>query len=150
MAVIKQLNHKSQVKQSTQADLQYPPLVGNRALAFYDAIVGSSSQLNSGAATHTSIQSAVNSVGVNGNILILKGTYTESVSLNNAVKIEGQGHGSVLSGSLTVSASYCDLSSWRVVGNISESGNNNFLKLWQASGTFSDTGAANDNHISQE
>lgn len=153
MAVIKPVNHKSQVKQKTQADLAYPPLVANRVQALYDAIVGSSAQVLNGSATHTSIQAAHDYVASGGNILVLKGTYTENVAISKTVRIEGQGHSSMLNGTLTFNTGsfYGVFSLIRVGGNISMTAlsEGNFLeRVWlQAGFTLSDVGTGNYKNV---
>lgn len=152
MAVIKKLNSRANIKQSTAADINLPQSVVGKILALYDAIVGSISQVNAGVATHSSLTSAMVSLPAGGNILILEGTFTENpIVTNSSYKIEGQGHLTIISGNLTINGNYNDVLSFKVTGNVGLSGNNNFLKLWQSSsGSFTDSGLANDNRISQE
>lgn len=74
----------------------------NRQYAIYDAIVGSSAQVTSGAATHTSLQQAVTDSPAGSTILILSGTYTENVSINKTLTVQGQGFATVLNGNITL------------------------------------------------
>ena len=149
MPVIKPLNSKSQIKQNTAADINYPPAVGNRVVALYDAVVGSSVQVNNGAATHTSIQTAHDFVSSGSNILILEGTYTGDLNISKTIHISGQGHNSVISGNLNFlsGASFCAVELLKVTGNISfaAASNGNFLtQTWLAtSSTLSDLGSGN-------
>lgn len=87
----------------------------------YDAIVGSPAEVASGAATHTTIQSAVNDTPSLGAIFILNGTYTENVTISGkTLSIAGKGYGSYLNGTLTVNTSaHSSFRDFRVSGLIS-------------------------------
>lgn len=156
MPVIKTLNHKSQVKQHTQADLPYPPAVANKVLALYDAIVGSSGQVNAGIATHTSIQTAHDYVSSGGNILVLQGSFSGDINISKTIRITGQGHNSVLNGNLSLNsgASFGALDLLKVTGNITlqAASNGNFLtRVWMATGqTLSDLGSGNYVNVVEE
>lgn len=78
--------------------------VVNKQYALYKTIVGSSAQVTSGAATHTSIQQAITDSSAGDSILVLSGTYTENIALNKSVTIEGQGFNTKLNGSFTITA----------------------------------------------
>jgi pectin methylesterase-like acyl-CoA thioesterase len=112
----------------------------------FTAVVGQAQDVSNGTAQYTSIQAAVTAVGSGGRVLILPGTYTESLTIaTDNIFIQGQGYGCHLSGALTLSNNYCDLNSFRVTGNISATGGKNFVKLWQDSGfTITDTGTDNN------
>lgn len=113
----------------------------------YDAVVGSSDQVDAGLATHTSIQSAHDAVAVGGKILILQGTYTGSVSLSKKVMLEGKGHGSTINGTVTISADYCLVRALRFADNvtISSGADANFIReCWIATTkTVTDNGTGN-------
>lgn len=154
MPITKAANSHANVKQSTSADSQGSAQALSRLIAIYDAVVGSSLQVSSGVATHTSLQAAVNYVtGLGGgSIYVLNVTLTENVTISTTgITVSGKGHTAMLNGNLTVSANYNDVSGIRVSGNIGVSGNNNYLRMWMSStSTFSDTGLANSSTISQE
>ncbi len=86
----------------------------------YNRIVGSASQVSSGLATDSTIVGAIAAASSGNNILILAGTFTETVVCAKQLVIEGSGYSSRLNGSWTFStgASYSSLSSIRVGGNI--------------------------------
>jgi hypothetical protein len=117
--------------------------------ALYDAVVGSAGQVATGAATHSTIAAAMSAVSAGGNILILKGTYTENVTVSKKLKISGQGQGTVISGTLTFSATSTNssLDSVMVTGNISlaASSSGNFLtNSWQTNASsLTDSGTNN-------
>jgi hypothetical protein len=124
--------------------------------AAYDAIVGSSAQLLDGKATHSSINSAISSVPSGGKIYVLRGTFTENVSVNKEVMIEGMGRGTVIDGTLTLTSSsdYALVRALKVTGNITlDSGSTGiFLRdCWVASGsTVTDNGSGNSVLVIQE
>lgn len=123
-----------------------------RALAGYHAIVGSAQQVINGAATHTTISAAISDSPVNGKILILNGSYSENVSVAKQCLIEGQGAGSIISGTLSVSSSYTTVRNVKVTGNITVSGSGCFVReCFQGSaGTITDTGSANSKLVIRE
>jgi hypothetical protein len=118
-----------------------------KLLAMYTAIVGSSSQVAIGAATHTSITSAIADISAGQSILVLAGTYTENVTMNKACVIEGQGNASVISGNLIVTADYCKFSKMRVTGNVTTNAGADYNDLsifWTANSTIiTNNGASN-------
>lgn len=151
MAVIKKLNHKTQVKQNSQADLPYPPLVANRVLALYDAIVGSTAEVNSGAATHTSIQAAHDFVSAGSNVLVLEGTTADSiaVNINKTIRIIGSGNASTCPVPLNFlsGADFCAVELLQITGQITfnSGANSNFVtSCWiPATSTIVDSGSGN-------
>lgn len=72
--------------------------------AQYDAIIGTPAQYAAGVATHTTYAAAENDVPADGTILWLKGSYTENVTQNKRVFVEGQGYGTQVSGTWSVSS----------------------------------------------
>lgn len=72
--------------------------------ALYDAVVGSAAQVSSGVATHSTFSSALSGIPSGGRILVLRGTYTESVTIAQNCVIEGQGYGSVVNGTFSLNA----------------------------------------------
>lgn len=156
MPVIKPLNHKSQVKQYTQADIPFPPSIANRVLALNGIIVGSVGQINAGIATHSSVQAAHDYASAGMNILVLQGTFTGDVNISKTVTIIGEGHGSVISGNLffNAGASFCAVELLKVTGNISllAASNGNFVtRCWISTGsTLSDLGSGNYTNVVEE
>lgn len=149
--IIRRVNSKVSAKQYSEADSSSSPFIGNRVLAQWDAIVGSTSQVANGAATHLTLTAAMAAFPSGGNILILAGSHTDSPTITAAYKIVGQGHAAIISGNVIISGNYSDLDSVKITGNLTVSGNNNFLKCWIASTSiYSNTGLANDDRISQE
>jgi hypothetical protein len=110
-----------------------------------DAIVGSSTQLANGQATHTSLTTAISDIPVDGKILILRGTFTGNIDVNKRCSIEGQGYGSNFSGNITVSTDYVTLKNVRFGGNLTVSGNSNFIQqcFVSSTSTISNTGTNN-------
>lgn len=106
----------------------------NKLVAMYDAVVGSPSQVLTGAATHSSITSAIAAIPSGGNILLLKNTYTEAVNINKQITIDGQGSSTVITGNVTFNASACSLERVRVNGDVTFSlgaDHNYFIRSWQ-------------------
>lgn len=104
MPVIKKVNSKGKGKQYTNAEKLQGPIINNRVLSLYDAIVGSGAQVASGAATHTSLQAAHDYVSSGGTILVLKGSFVGATIINKKVQIIGQGNNSNLAADVTLAA----------------------------------------------
>lgn len=68
----------------------------------YDAVVGSSAQVASGMATHSSIGSALSAVGVNGIVKVLRGTFVENVTISQTQRLIGMGVASQVTGDLSL------------------------------------------------
>jgi len=115
--------------------------------AFYDAVVGSSAQVATGAASHSTIAAAISAVSAGGNILILKGTYTENVTIAKELMITGQGRSTVISGTLAFTAAGALVKAIKVTGNISfsaPSSSNIINDSWQTNAsTVTDSGTDN-------
>lgn len=154
MPVIKIINKKAQVKQFTEADTQESPIISNRVVALYDAIIGSTSQVNSGAATHDTFVAAISAIPVGGKILVLRGTYNEIVTLSNNYVIEGQGHGTTINGLFTLNggSDYSTIKNLRFSANVVINSNGNFIReCFQATGlSITDNGTANSILVIQE
>lgn len=111
-------NSNANVKVTTTNDVIPSVAYQNRVQALYNAVVGTSGQVNSGAATHTSLQSAINDASTGWSILVLSGTLVENVTVNKQVSIFGQGRASYLNGTMTyTSAGSYSLCKWLKVGN---------------------------------
>lgn len=68
----------------------------------YDAIVASPAI--AGLSTHLTITAAIAAVSPGSRILVLRGTFTENVTINKNIFIEGSGRGSVISGNVIFSS----------------------------------------------
>ena len=95
----------------------------------YDAVVGSASDVTAKKATHSSIAAAVSAVSAGGQILILQGEYSESLTITKPISLVGKGVNSLITGSLTfqLEASHSIIEKLRVKGSIVLNGNNNSL-----------------------
>jgi hypothetical protein len=120
-------------------------------------VVGSAAQVTAGLAQYSSIQSAITASSPNTKILVLAGTYSENISVNKAgLLIEGQGYGSVINGTMTLtsSAQSCNVKCFKVTNNITfdlGSSNNFMQECWQTTGySVTDNGSTNVVSIIQE
>ena len=84
----------------------------------YDAIV--SSPAVAGFSTHTTISAAIGAVTAGSRILVLRGTYTENLSINKNLVIEGCGRGSLISGNIafTAAAQNCIIEKLKFTGTL--------------------------------
>ena len=129
-----------------------------RWAAMWDAVVGSASQVTSGLASYSSIQSAINAMPVSGGarILVLSGTYTETVTISSAftsgLTIIGKGLTTIINGNFSMQGYGCSVDDLQVMNGVwSISGNANFAKGWlDPTATFSNTGLGNDYRIIAE
>jgi hypothetical protein len=132
------------IDSSTYRILNTPYITSNE----YDYVVGTSSQVTNGLATHSSLQSAITQAAANSKILILKGySLSENVTLNKTMNIDGEGRTSAITGNLTLGAD-CDFSiirDIRVTGNVvfSAGSSFNFLRDSWVGGTVTDSGTSN-------
>lgn len=119
----------------------------NTLTALYDCIVGSAAQFASGIAGYTSIQSAINAAPTNGRILVLRGTYTENVTLGKPVYLDCQSYMTTLSGTLTLNSggNFSVVRLLRFGGNVTVNASGCFLeKCYLAPGFgVTNTGQAN-------
>jgi hypothetical protein len=154
MPVIKIINKKAQIKQFTEADTPESPVISNRVTALYDAVIGSTLQVNNGAATHTTFASALSQIPINGKILVLRGTYNETVTLSKNCLIEGQGYGTNINGVFTLNSgsSYSTIKNLRFMANLVVSSDGNFIReCFQATGlSIADSGTGNSILVIQE
>ncbi|NBO99744.1 MAG: hypothetical protein EBU90_06410 [Proteobacteria bacterium] len=144
MPIIKLINKKGLIKQSVQNDYIAS---ANRLFSLYDAVVGNSLQVQNGVATHTSLQEALIDISPGDRILVLNGTYNESVTVSKKCLIDGEGSGTVFDGIFTLSANadYSTIRHIKVIGNIVLNCDGSFItKCFQDSGTVIDNG--NSNH----
>lgn len=115
----------------------------------YSAIVGSSAQLSGGVASYSSLASALTAFP-NGEILVLSGYSTsEAISITGSPYIIGQGNQSAILGNVTISGNYATLSNIRFSGNLTLSGNGNYVQQCFANTTsvISDTGMGNQKQL---
>jgi len=114
----------------------------------YDFVVGTSSQVTNGVATHSSLQTAITQASDNSKILVLKGyNVSENVTINKTINIEGEGRTSVLTGNLTldVNCDFTTIRDIRVTGNVvfNVGSSFNFLRECWVGGTVTDNGTSN-------
>jgi hypothetical protein len=112
-----------------------------------EAIVGSSGDVSSLRATHTSIQTAIDDVSNGARIFILPGTYVGNVVVNKRINLYGVGYDSILNGTLSFTTSvadYCILRDIQVTGNLTVSSSFCFLDFYLLNtATFADVGSSN-------
>lgn len=85
----------------------------------YDAVAGSSAQVTSGMATHASIGAALTAAGVDGIVKVLRGTFTENVTISSRQRLIGMGVTSTISGDLSlVGVDKAYVSGVNVTGNV--------------------------------
>ena len=117
--------------------------------AMFDIVVGSPTQVLQGVANYSSINTAIQSSSPGYNILVLNGTYTETVTVDRQVVLFGKGFSTVISGGLIFSGSAANAmaSRFNIVGNLTfNSGSiGNYVETcWgNALGTTSDLGTDN-------
>jgi hypothetical protein len=121
----------------------------NKIAGFYDFVIGSGAQVLSGQATHSSFLSCLAVCSGGERILVLKGLYTENVTINKNVIIEGKGISTLINGTLSFSSSAdgCVVKFIQVAGNITfQAGSSvNFMtECWQDTGfSVTDSGTTN-------
>lgn len=69
-----------------------------------EVIVGSSAQVSAGVAQYNTVQAGINAVSNGGKVMVLKGTYSESLTIAKEVFIEGQGRSTVVTGTIALSS----------------------------------------------
>lgn len=112
-------------------------------------IVGSGAQVTAGIANYASLQSAIDAAPAQSKITVLNGTYTENITLNKELTIEGSGRGSNVMGTWTfgTSSDYSVINKLRINGDVSFPAGADGIFFRQifmpASATLSDLGAAN-------
>lgn len=125
-------------------------------LVLHDAVVGSASQVTRGQANYSSITAAIAGVSAGQRIIVLDGTYTENITVNKQVTIEGKGYSSYLNGTITFTSAGTSsgIRGLRIGNNITvPSGANNIYirDCWlSSSATISDLGTYNSFLIIQE
>ena len=126
--------------QSVTLGMLNPGIIGT--IPGYDAIVGPAI---TNFVQYTTLTAALAAFPGGARILILPGTYTEAVTLNNSSPyyIIGQGYSTRFVGNFTLgaSSSHTVIQHIRVSGNISVVGQSLFLRGW-CSGSVSDTSVA--------
>jgi hypothetical protein len=119
------------------------------------AIVGLAADVLAGIANYTTLSSAVAAVGAlgGGSVLVLPRTIVDTFTWGAFpnVSVRGFGRLSVITGNIIMNSNYCELESLRVNGNLTVSGNNNFLKVWLPStAVFTNSGTGNNTRVSVE
>lgn len=101
----------------------------SRISVLHDVVVGSPADVLSGVANYSSLQSAISSVANNANILVLKSYSTsEAISISNPVTIEGQGRGTQIAGTVSISSQFSTVKNLRFNANITIPGTYNFVR----------------------
>lgn len=132
------------------SSFDYSNVNAQKLNAIYNIVVGSSSQVTAGAATHTSLQQAIND-SVSGDRIYVLSTYAlaENISINKTVIIDGQGLASQITGTLTFTntGDFCVLQKLFITGNITFNAGSqaNILNnSWQTlASTVTDSGTDN-------
>lgn len=70
--------------------------------SLYAAVVGSAAQVTAKVATHSSLQAAIDAVSSGDAIFILTGTYSETITINKQLSLLGEGHGTVINGTVNI------------------------------------------------
>lgn len=107
----------------------------------YDAIVDAAS-----GGTHTTIQAAINAVSSGDRILIVPATYTETITHNKTLVIDGKSHGVIIDGTYTITTEdFSAISLVKFNDDVTINTDKNFLfRCWIASGkTITDNGTDN-------
>jgi uncharacterized protein YhbP (UPF0306 family) len=85
----------------------------------FDAVIGSAAQVTGGIATHSTFASAIAAVSANGTIRVLPGAWTENVNVTKTLTILGSGYGSVVTGTLTLTAAdHCTIKGIQFTGSV--------------------------------
>jgi len=117
--------------------------------AIYPFTVGSAADVLAGAAGYSSFASAQTAASNGDRITFLRGTHTANITVSKQLKIDGLGHGSIISGTVTFtsSADYSSLKDVKVTDDITlNSGADGIVvrDIWLANGkTFIDNGTGN-------
>jgi hypothetical protein len=123
--------------------------VANPILKLFNIILGSAAEVTAGTATHSTWASAISAASAGDRIKVLPGSWTENVSVDKKLLIEGCGPSSVLTGTVTFTsaADYSYLSRIRATDNVTlDSGADGIIvtDIWLASGkSFTDNGSSN-------
>jgi hypothetical protein len=123
---------------------------------FSDIIVGPQAYVDGGYATHTTVQGAIDSASSGQKITVLEGTYTETITINKKVMIEGKGHGSFINGTVTFgSGADYSLIKWvKIGGNITLNAGADGIfvrECWTSTGvTVTDSGSGNSILVIEE
>lgn len=132
------------------------PVKLNYKYDFFDAIVGSASQVTNGLATHSSVSQAITDTADGGSILVLPGNYIENVTISKKLYIFGKGHTSNINGTVTFTSNsdYSIVKHLRIGDNITLNAGADgiFLReFFLANGkTVTDNGTANSIGYIQE
>lgn len=85
----------------------------------YDCVVGTSAQVLAGSATHSTIASAISACPANGTVYVLRGSYTENVTVSATINLVGAGYGTAVTGNLSlVATDHATVSGMRFSGNV--------------------------------
>lgn len=116
---------------------------------FYNCVVGSASQYAAGKCTHTTVQAAIDACPTGGKVFVLEGTYSENITINKQITLEGKGRSSLINGTVLLSsgADYCLIKALKFGDNFTfdVGADKSFLReCWLATGkTVTDNGTGN-------
>jgi pectin methylesterase-like acyl-CoA thioesterase len=87
---------------------------------YWDKIVGMPAHVTAGKAQYTSINTAIAAASTGEAIKVLPGTYTENVSVDKQLHIEGSGRGTLVAGTWTWTdaSDYSDLENLKATSTI--------------------------------
>lgn len=115
----------------------------------FDFVIGSAAQVTAGTATHSTWASAIAAASAGDTIQVLEGTWTENVTVDKQLHIEGNGYGTNLTGSITFSSSSdkSSLDNVRMSDNLTLDSGADLISvnnIWFATGkSFVDNGTGN-------
>ena len=124
--------------------------------AIFPIVVGNTADVTAGVANYDSIQDAHDASPAGGKIHLLRRTFTENITISKEIYIEGQGHGSVLDGTLDLSAGsdFSTIKQMRITDDITIAvgADGNFIReCWLASGkSLTDSGSGNSTLVIEE
>jgi len=110
-------------------------------------IVGNTSDVAMGIATHTSIQDALNSTGNVKEVRLLSRTFAENIIISSGIKLIGEGSGSQVSGTVTVNGDENYLKDLKVLGDLTINGNYSKFDMWIDDSNILDSGESNSVNI---
>jgi hypothetical protein len=116
----------------------------------YDFVVGTATQVTAGQATHSSLQAAHDALPSGGGSILFLGAVTGNLTVSKQdVKVTGKGRNAVLTGNIAANADGFDVSSMKILGNLTGTGNGGFFRVW-VQGTFTPFGIGNRFEVIEE
>jgi len=118
----------------------------------HDAVVGTTEQVNSGFASYTSLQTAIDFLSSGGRILVLT-SVTENITWNNSnITVEGKGRSTEIIGTINIVGDGNSLKLVRCLDSVTLNGDINFFsESWLApTYTVTDNGTGNYYNVIEE